>query len=936
MNIWNKIFRYWQAMSISSKFGLGGSLFLGLIVMVAATGYWSLQSVRKAESAILISSEIQRLVLDMDRGMEKSRRLYNAFFLHYPMIGFEAAHRQYVQPSIRQIAKVIGTSQLLKRQIKLSSVGGALQKSHIDLNLYLSSARRFAQTSIESIELETELSAPKRGLYAQLMRHLQALETELSGQGHFLNLYHEMKSYIQEYRIIHRRFLMQSAFNVSFTLYRQIETAPILGVQDREKITGLLDQIIDISEKILETDGQITSIFNDISLQEKTEAPISGSLVQLAAEEMQQARRKIAYTHKVTVILIAGIALFGVLAALGIWKLLNDNITKKIIRLTKTAKEFRKGNLGVCFEEEGKDEIGQLAVTFNIMAARIQAFVDGLESKVEIRTNELKSANNKLLREVEDRIKAQANLEETQAILQAALDNSQAGILIAEARTGKVQYINEVGLFLMGESKQTIGDSFNIFTYVRKFQGYDLDGNLLEPGGYPVTRAIREGKPVSMEYWVKQSGREDRFMWANAAPIINTKGEVLAGISIFLDITKRKMAEKEKETLESQLRQVYKMEAIGILAGGIAHDFNNLLAVIIGYADLAKQDIPGEHPAKLQIEEILKAGNRARDLVKQILAFSRKSQVGRFPVQIHSIVTEALHLLRASIPATIEIRQEIDTECGSVLADQTQIHQVVLNLCTNAAQVMEKEGGILDVSLTRVEIDPARMIGFPGLGPGPHVKLTVKDTGKGIDKQILNKIFDPYFTTKEIGKGSGMGLAMVHGIVKSHKGLIQVDTISGMGSVFHVYLPVIEEEILIQDKIITPLLTGTEHILVVDDEAPIAEMTKRRLERLGYQVTSLTSSMDALALFRKYPGRFDLVLTDQTMPHLTGEKMAQEMIRIQKDIPIILSTGYSSSIDQEKIERLGIRAFLMKPTEIRELSDCVRQVLAGQKQSKID
>ncbi|MBU0973655.1 MAG: HAMP domain-containing protein, partial [Proteobacteria bacterium] len=596
MTPWNKIFRYWQEMSISSKFGLGGSFFLGLIVMVAATGYWSLHSVRKSETAILVSSEIQRLVLDMDRGMEKSRRLYNAFFLHYPMIGFEAAHREYVQPSIRQIAKVIGTSQLLKHQIQLSDVGSALQESHIDLNLYLSSARRFAQTSIKSIELETKLSASEWGFYAQLMLYLGSLETELSGQDHFLNLYHEMKSHIQEYRIIHKRFLMQSAFNVSFTLYRQIETAPSLGVLDRERITGLLDRIIDISEKILETDGQITSIFNDISLQEKTEAPISGSLVRLAADQMQQARRKIVHTHKVTVILLVGIALFSVLVALGIWKLLNDNITKKILRLTKTAKEFRKGNLGVCFEEEGKDEIGQLAVTFNIMAARIQAFVDGLESKVELRTNELKSANKKLLQEAEDRIKTQANLEETRAILQAALDNSQAGILIADAKTGKVQYINEVGLFLMGESKQTLGDSFNIFSYVRKFQGYDLDGNPLEPEGYPLTRAIREGNPVSMEYWVKQSGRSDRFMWANAAPIINSKGEVLAGISIFLDITKRKMAEKEKKTLELELRQVHKMEAIGTLAGGIAHDFNNLLAVIIGYADLAKEDIPGEHP----------------------------------------------------------------------------------------------------------------------------------------------------------------------------------------------------------------------------------------------------------------------------------------------------------------------------------------------------
>lgn len=929
MNIWQKISRYWQARSIPSKFALGGRVFLVLILLVAATGYFSLIIVRKAEKSILLSSEIQRLVLAMDRGMEKSHSLYYTFLLQYPVIGFETAHQLYLQPSMRQIAQVIKTSEALKYQIEQSNVSRALRASHIDLNLYLYSARRFAETAIESVELITQNFAPERGGEARLVTALDDLERMLAGHDSLLKLFFEMKSHTQEYRIVRKRFLMQSAFNVSFQLYRQIEIIS-LAPGEREKIEGLLGQIRDIADKILETDLKIKSIINDFSLQQKAIGPISDSLVKLAGAEVTQARLKIESTHKAAFILMAGIALLGVLVAFGIGKLLNISITEKLVRLTKKARELRQGNLDV-FVNEGivddgpRDEIGQLAATFNMMTDRMNALVNGLESKVDLRTKELQAANEKLRGEVQDRIKADADLAETQAILQAALDNSPAGIIIADAKTGEVQYINEVGLLTMDESKETIPSDFNVFTYVRKFQGYGLDGHPMEPGEYPVTYVIRNGKPISLEYLVKQTGRPDRFMWANAAPIMDASGEVKAGISIFLDITQRKKAEQERKNLEVQLRQAHKMEAIGTLAGGIAHDFNNLLAAIIGYADLANEDIPQDSPAKLQIEEVLKAGSRAKDLVKQILAFSRKSKLGRIPVQIPLVLKEVVHLLRASIPTTIDIRLDIGSGCRPVLADQTQIHQVILNLCTNAAQAMEKEGGLLEIRLIHMETDGTS--DYPGLTPGAYVQLSVKDTGHGIEKQILDKIFDPYFTTKKIGKGSGMGLAMVHGIVKRHKGVIHVDSTPNVGSVFHVFLPASDQAVLDQNKKVQPLVGGSEHILVVDDEASIADMTRMRLERLGYTVTSKTSSRAALDLFCRYPDRFDLVITDQTMPQMTGEKMAAQMISVRKDIPIILSTGYSSRIDEEKTGQMGIRALLMKPVDMRELSVCIRRVL---------
>nr|NJM02950.1 response regulator [Desulfobacula sp.] len=290
---------------------------------------------------------------------------------------------------------------------------------------------------------------------------------------------------------------------------------------------------------------------------------------------------------------------------------------------------------------------------------------------------------------------------------------------------------------------------------------------------------------------------------------------------------------------------------------------------------------------------------------------------------------EAVHLLRASIPSTICILEDIDPGCGSVLADQTQIHQVILNLGANAAHAMEAEGGTLDIVLTRTVISPSEIFNYPDLKPGPHVKLTVKDTGSGIDQSIMDRIFDPYFTTKGIGKGSGMGLAMVHGIIKSHEGMIHVESTAGKGSIFDIYLPSIDDALPTPGDTPGAPLTGTGHILVVDDEPAIADIMRMRLERLGYRVTMKTSSLEALEVFRQNPGLFDLVITDQTMPQMTGEKMAREMILIQANIPIILNTGYSSSIDEEKIGKWGIRAFLMKPVQIKELSECIHRVLRG-------
>jgi PAS domain S-box-containing protein len=394
------------------------------------------------------------------------------------------------------------------------------------------------------------------------------------------------------------------------------------------------------------------------------------------------------------------------------------------------------------------------------------------------------------------------------------------------------------------------------------------------------------------------------------------------------DITERKKAEQERLTLEAQLNQAQKMEAIGTLAGGIAHDFNNILAAIIGYTEMSIIDASEQSQLRHDLEQILAAGHRARDLVKQILAFSRmKPEQIRQPINIGPVIHEALKFLRASIPSTIEIRQHIMDDDALALADPTQIHQVLTNLCTNAAHALEESGGMIEVGLDSVDLDPLSAPQFQELKPGPYLRLWVSDNGQGMSSATLQRIFDPYFTTKEHGKGTGLGLSVVHGIVKGHDGQITVYSEPGRGSVFHVYLPRIGDEARPREMDASPLPRGEERILLVDDEENLVSVERRMLESLGYHVTARTDSTEALELFRKSPDDFDLVITDYTMPKMTGLDLATEMIRIRPDLAVLLCSGYTERITQETAGGLGIREFLMKPLKMREMACAVRRVL---------
>ncbi|MBN1547818.1 MAG: GAF domain-containing protein, partial [Syntrophaceae bacterium] len=388
--------------------------------------------------------------------------------------------------------------------------------------------------------------------------------------------------------------------------------------------------------------------------------------------------------------------------------------------------------------------------------------------------------------------------------------------------------------------------------------------------------------------------------------------------------------DKEKEDLSRQLQQVQKMEAIGTLAGGIAHDFNNILAPIIAYAELSLMYTKQESDIGKYLQGILAAGSRAKELVQQILSFSRKMEQERKPMHLIPLIKETVKFLRSSIPTTIDIKFNVKVDADTVLADATEVHQILMNLCTNAYHAMLEKGGILEISLSNQTLTKEAAADIPGLTAGKHIILKVTDTGYGIDSAIIDRIFDPYFTTKEIGRGTGLGLSVVHGIVTSSGGAIRVESTKGIGTTFTIYWPLVEKEnvsTVPAEK--SPLPGGSEHILLVDDDAWVAEVCRTMLERLGYRVTVMTDSEEALKTFRTTNDTYRLVISDMTMPRLTGADLAHAFLELRPNFPFILCTGFSELIDEEKAKALGIKALIMKPIEFNVLAETVRAVLDG-------
>lgn len=511
------------------------------------------------------------------------------------------------------------------------------------------------------------------------------------------------------------------------------------------------------------------------------------------------------------------------------------------------------------------------------------------------------------------------------------------GLIIDYSKIKKMEMDLKGRAMAMDQSIDTIviTDTKGLITYVNpafeKTTGYSQEEALgknpriLQSGKHDemfyheLWQSISEGKTWSGRFVNKKKDGAQFTEEATISPVFSDQGKIVNYVAVKRDIS-------DKLKLEAHLQQAQKMEAIGNLAGGIAHDFNNILSPIFGYTELLMMDASDNSQLRQGLTHILAGAKTAKNLVNQILTFSRQREHEMKPLNVQRVIKEDLELVRSSLPATIDICEDISNDCGLVLADPTQIQQIIMNLCTNAYHAMEETGGKLTVNLKAVEL-AAGDLKDPDMVPGRHVCLTVADTGLGMDQSIIARIFDPYFTTKDKDKGTGLGLAIIHGIVNSHNGHISVYSEPGKGTEFHVYLPVIKAIQEAAQVEIQSIQKGNERILLVDDKKDVADIEQQMLTHLGYHVTTRTSSPDALAAFRTNPDNFDLVITDLTMPNMTGDELAGELIKIRSDIPVILCTGFSEGMSKEKAVALGVKGFLMKPIVIKDLSKIIRNIL---------
>jgi PAS domain S-box-containing protein len=533
-------------------------------------------------------------------------------------------------------------------------------------------------------------------------------------------------------------------------------------------------------------------------------------------------------------------------------------------------------------------------------------------------TSEEKQLFNEIGRRLEEALTSllmYRDLRKSEKFLSSILENIPDTIFVKDAEALRFLSINEAGEALLGFSREELigKNAFDLLPAEEAKCIVVAERDVLE-------KMVMVDIP---EETIHNKAGEPRIVHTKKIPILGENGSPQHLLTISEDITNFKM-------LQAQLSQAQKMEALGTMSGGIAHDFNNILQPMLGYCEFLKEDLPDDSPQQTFVDGIFKAGIRAKDLVNQILAFSRQSERQAIPVELQLVVKEAVKLCRSIISSRIDIDLDLQTDSVPILADPTQVHQIIMNLMVNAYHAMEETGGKISIRLKEIRLGEEDLKGG-ALQPGRYARLSISDTGCGMTPEIIEKIFEPYFTTKPQSKGTGLGLAVVYGIVKEHGGHINVYSETGQGTTFNIYLPLVKKtsEKAAAEDVEIPLAMGSEHILLVDDEKVIVQLESQMLKRIGYRITTCENGDEALAVFSENPEAFDLVITDMNMPGMAGDRLAREMIAIRPDIPIIICTGFSEKIGQDEARAMGVKGYLMKPVAISEMSRKVREVLDG-------
>jgi PAS domain S-box-containing protein len=720
-----------------------------------------------------------------------------------------------------------------------------------------------------------------------------------------------------------------TAFNVS----------PILVFEDREDMDKVLYSVKQNRDivylVILDSNGNIFSVFNletavksdykfmaredPVSadgMTYRTSAPIfhnSGQIGQLfLGMSLENIRFQVARSKKTIAMVSIVIFTLGALAVF----LISVVFTNPLKKMVRTIEHISAGDLSRRVTISANDEVGRLAASFNTMVAKLENYSRDLKHLNDELENKVMERTKKLQVEVNERFLAQEALKKSEEKYRNVVEYASEGIFVTQDLVFK--YCNPRISEFIGFSQEELKNKH--FAEIIHPEDSEM---VLER----YKRRLK-GEQFHEFYSFRVITKDLQEKWVEIKPVLIQWEGKPATLNFVSDITQRKKAEDERQRLENQLLQAQKMQSIGTLAGGIAHDFNNILSAVIGYTELTLDHVADDDNIKFNLDRVLASANRAKEMVKQILAFGRKGEGERKPIQLKEVVEELLKLLRSTLPTTIEICQDLTDATNPVLANKSEMHRVLMNLCTNAAHAMKEAGGILSISLKEVDLAPGNTEGTD-LEPGRYQQLSVGDTGVGMTPEIMSRIFEPYFTTKKEGEGTGMGLSVVHGIVKSCGGDITVHSTQGKGTIVNVFLPLSSEKRVeeITGQIEEVVRGGNENLLVVDDEPFIAELSKEVLADLGYHVTMKTGGIEALEAFKENPGKFDLVIADQTMPHMTGVQLTREMKKIRPDFPVILCTGFSDAINEDNYKLYGIDAFLMKPILPKELGALVRKML---------
>ena len=910
-----KIQVFWRDLSITHKLTLAFSSLMASILIIFSLSIFLLHyALKEKEQDFFYIQQINRLILSLNWKLEASRGFEKDFFIQYPKTGYIQAYNTCVKPShdlIRQIESITAELEQLLAESRVRP------EKNINLKLLLMAQDRHTKTLNEATDLVSELIKPKTGVEPGLSKNIASLGNILllDGDSELMDLFHQLQTLSNDYLLKRSRPLMQASFNVAVKLRDTLGRTAFLTDSQKSEFMTHLDNYLSLGQKIVDIDMALSRKTAEFKLQENTVNEITENMILFTNRETELFRKKADRLN----FLIQGFMVAATIISLGfilaVARLMGNSITDNIIRLCDAADQVKNGNLDTQIHIQSRDELGNLADSLNSMTSRIKALVNNLEQMIIDRTQSLDQANEQLKREILEHKKTEEFLKASRDYLEKLTDSMWDAVFSVKMPENSIEWVNDSYGIIGYDPDEYAGRTLEfLYPDQGSFNGFD---NQLQ-------KALAEEKDIlhTEQLLRKKSGV---IFPAEITVTLYKKEALISNLTLIIrDISERRQAELEKKMLERRLQQSQKIEAIGVLAGGIAHDFNNILYPIIGFAEMSLDDLPEDHPVRENLEDILKGAKRARNLVRRILSFSKQRDFEQKPMALQPVIEESLSLLRSIIPSNIEIRHSFPDKDIRIYANTTEIHEIIMNLCTNAYHAMEGKGGILKVDLN--ENRPGPELELP---PGNYCCLSVGDTGIGIPNEIMGRIFDPYFTTKEPGKGSGLGLSVIHGIVKGYQGGIEIQSKPGKGTLVKVFLPLTVLRYPALDRINDPAsgLSGNERILFVDDEDSIVKLGLRMLSRSGYVVTGKTNSVEAFELFRSNPDGFDLVITDMTMPMMTGTDLAEKIMTVRKDIPILICTGFSEQVDEETAKALGIKGYINKPVLMSELSAKIREIL---------